>query len=480
MNNLSAASLIRAGRSIEEPFQLLITRPDAEPVLITIQKVLRLLPGRRIVAVASENEALILVKIFLGRFAVKYSRREVRGVKAFQSACVKTPALLWQGALQEGGGHVVAFEYLVGAMDLIDVWKRAGDEERHQLLRSVIPELARLHERGVEQNDIHPENFLILEDSVYLIDGDDVRQHRSGRLNERESLNNLSLFLAQFHSHHHQLIPEALSIYATARDWSSDDGRSKSLSNRVFRHHRLRKEDFVSKAFRECTRFSCTTSFRRFTVCERAYDSPDLQRILADPDRAMAKGKLLKDGNTATVALVEGPSGPLVIKRYNLKSAGHRLRRMVSKSRAWLSWANTFRLVFWGIRTVNAVAMVEERFGPLRGRAYFISEYVEGVDATRLADRLTAESDMVSMVEIIQNLSQAGLTHGDLKASNFLLTNEGAVILDLDSMVEHSNKTRQMKREKKDRDRFLRNWAESSTIKKRFAELLNQVSSLKE
>ena len=48
---------------------------------------------------------------------------------------------------------------------------------------------------------------------------------------------------------------------------------------------------------------------------------------------------------------------------------------------ASVSWANTLRLEFLGINTLKPVALIEERFGPLRGRAYFNSRYLGGDDA---------------------------------------------------------------------------------------------------
>ncbi|MGB1686764.1 MAG: hypothetical protein ACPHE0_09880, partial [Pseudomonadales bacterium] len=85
-----------------EPFQLGVVRSDGGLVEVTIRKVLRLLPARRIVAVAEVDGLEVLVKIFVGRSAARYGRREVKGVTALKEAGVETPALLWQGELPEG------------------------------------------------------------------------------------------------------------------------------------------------------------------------------------------------------------------------------------------------------------------------------------------------------------------------------------------------------------------------------------------
>ena len=69
MNHLDASALIRAGRSVDEPFQLIINLSGNGDVVLVVKKILRLLPGKRIVAVASVEERDYLVKIFIGRFA---------------------------------------------------------------------------------------------------------------------------------------------------------------------------------------------------------------------------------------------------------------------------------------------------------------------------------------------------------------------------------------------------------------------------
>ena len=472
MNNLNAASLIKAGRAVPEPFELTVLRDGGTLSRITVLKILRLLPARRIVAVAEDESGQLLIKLFIGRSAARYTRREIRGVKAIESVGAKTPGLRWHGTLDSGDGEVVAFDYLGGADDLIDVWQESSDEERHQLMKSVASELARLHENGVIQNDIHTENFLIYSGCIYTIDGGDVSHAWSKQLGQRKSLQNLALFLAQFHAGNDASIPEVLSLYQEARGWRPSLRRQEDLYRMVRTKRNQRKNNLIKKAFRECTRFSCRSGFRRFTVCERKYDSRQMQSLLADPDSAMAEGTLLKDGNTTTVAVVSGPSGRLVIKRYNIKSFGHRLTRMFRRSRASASWANTLRLEFLGIRTLKPVALVEERFGPLRGRAWFITEYLEGRDGSTLNEAGEQEEAMRSMVEILKSLTEAGVTHGDLKASNFLLTSEGAVIIDLDSMAEHDRGDSGHEAQARDLERFMRNWTGAPELEKRFADLL--------
>ena len=465
--------LIKARREVREPFTLSIIVNGGDQCEVTINKILRLLPGKRIVAVADDGNRLLLVKLFIGRFASRYKKREATGVKAIMSAGVNTPGLLWQGKLKSGGGFVLAFEYLDGSCSLTDEWEElTSQDEQLALLARVMSVLAKLHEAGVVQNDIHPGNFLTRAGTVYTIDGGDVTSKVTAPLSTTKSLQNLALFFAQFYARFDNLVPEALRVYGSHRAWdAADDERCAYLGSEIKRFRELRKADYVQKAFRECTRFSCQRGFSGLIICERKHDSAEMRALLADLDGAISSGKILKAGNSATVALVDGPRGPLAVKRYNMKNTLHRLSRMVRNTRAWTSWANTFRLEFLGINTLRPVALVENRFGPLRGTAYFVTEYVDAPDATNLPEMEDSENKMSSIVNLLKCLSEAGFTHSDLKASNFLMSPKGPVIIDLDSMKEHRGERNLQLALRKDLDRFVKNW-EAPTDQK-FADLLD-------
>lgn len=470
MNELDAASLVRAGRQVREPFQLSLNLTSGAATM-SVRKVHRLLPGKRIVALAEDASGPLLIKVFVGRFAGRYARRERQGAEAIADAGVPTPGFRWQASLQSGGGYVLAFDYLEHARNLIDEWEEADSREaRIALIAGVMPVLARLHEAGVVQNDIHPENFLMNQGEIFTIDGGDVTRHSTGPLSELASLENLALFFAQFRTAYDDLLPEALARYEASRDWPADVDRLGRLVEAVIAKREKRKNDYIDKAFRECTRFSCRRSFMRFEVCERSFDSPAMRDFLKDLDGAIARGHLLKDGHSATVARVDSPCGPLVVKRYNIKNGWHRLRRMFRRSRAWVSWANSHRLDFLGIKTVKPVALVEERFGPLRSRAFFVTEYVHAPDASTLEEPM--EDQVRAIVDLLKSLSMAGVSHGDLKATNLLLSDEGAVILDLDSMTEHADADKRRTAQKRDLERFLKNWEFNPSLEQRFTDLL--------
>ena len=200
-------------------------------------------------------------------------------------------------------------------------------------------------------------------------------------------------------------------------------------------------------------------------VCDRAMASPEMLELLADPDASLqqAGSKYLKQGNTCTLWQVRAGQHMLVVKRYNIKGLTHRISRMFRATRAAVSWKNAQRLQMCGISTPKPVALIEERFGPLRGRAWYVSEFVQGDDALDLcnppADRLIdAQADVGSVVALLTQLAHCRISHGDMKGNNFILTRQGATVIDLDAMKQHVHKSGFQRAQRRDLRRFMRNW----------------------
>ena len=68
MGIVDSSSLIRAQRDVKTPFDLRVKRADGTEVTVCFLKILRLLPGKRIVALAHLDGKQILVKTFLDAF----------------------------------------------------------------------------------------------------------------------------------------------------------------------------------------------------------------------------------------------------------------------------------------------------------------------------------------------------------------------------------------------------------------------------
>ena len=149
----------------------------------------------------------------------------------------------------------------------------------------------------------------------------------------------------------------------------------------------------------------------------------------------------------------------VVIKRYNMKNGWHWLRRCTRPSRAWTNWRNAHWLELLGLHTPAPIAFLEMRCGPLRGRAYYLCEFVGGAALdSELAARQPTDREIEEMKNYFTVAAAEQLVHGDMKATNFLLADEQLSILDLDAMREVADSSRWRALFQRDFARFARNF----------------------
>ena len=118
------------------------------------------------------------------------------------------------------------------------------------------------------------------------------------------------------------------------------------------------------------------------------------------------------------------------------------------------------------VTTPGALAVLEERFGFLRRRAFLVTRHCAGrslldhLDASRAPSAEEAEA----LLEFFRALHLMRIEHGDLKATNLLWHDGRIFLIDLDAMVQHQSPRRYAKAWRRDRARLLRNWASASVL----------------
>lgn len=209
-------------------------------------------------------------------------------------------------------------------------------------------------------------------------------------------------------------------------------------------------------------------------VTDARFESPLLDRITADPDRAMQSlGKTLKHDSTTSVVKIGENGQCWVIKRYNTKNPWHALRRTVRRSRAANCWQMSALLTAAGVRVPTAVAYLEKRIGPLRGRSYFVYEYV---DAEDLLTYMMTQSNTCGLDDVIQKVTDtftalyaSKINHGDMKATNLMVgADRGITLIDLDAAAKPDSTETFKRGYDKDRSRFMRNWQDNPSLTERF------------
>lgn len=479
METVNTQYLRSLGRNAEVPFKILLESDGSFSSEVICNKIMRIIPGKRLVCVGEWDAKRVAVKIFLNSGRARgYRDREIKGITALKNAGIKTPALLLQGNLQQDDTPVLIFQRVMPALNLHEVFDMAEtDEKRSELLERIAVVIAEQHKAGLRQTDLHFGNFLLSDNDVYTIDGDTVDARQTGTpLPKAMSLNNLALFLAQFNRNFDHLFSTVFQAYTAKRSWISDSGLFNRLLKEAASQRKNGNKKYLHKIFRECTAFVCHKSWNDFMVCKRNSYHGKMKRLLSDPDPIISSSKLLKDGRSSTVALTEVDGKLLVIKRYNIKNFMHALKRCPRNTRAWSSWRNAHSLERLAIPTPKPIAFLEKRWGPFRSTSYYISEYIDGTDLYNLitsgrSKKINIKALSIRFGEILKSLFNACISHGDFKATNFIVAGEKLYLIDIEGMCEHVFRWSLKRALKRDCRRFMKNWKDIPEVAKIFKKI---------
>ena len=418
---LEPDDLVRLGRAVEAPFSITL---NGEPCRIS--RIFRLLPGRRLTALGHWQDRDLVVKLFMGSGAVRYCNRERRGVQRLAASGLPTPELIGDATAAQSG-RALLFHYLADARPLAP-----GDADGAMM---AVRLLARLHEHGLVHRDPHLGNFIHSSGQLWVVDGDGVGQ--LGRGGEGAELKALADFLAQ-----HPPAPDAwleplLASYAESRNWTADASPMARMKWLLEPARRRRVRRYLAKTERSCTEFHVSASWRRRCLVKRAWGGDGMawaEAFAEDPEGFLEPAEIIKDGRSATVFRLQLAGSPVIVKRYNIKSLSHRLRRWF-KRRARNAWRNGHRLELLRIPTAAPLALIERRWGPLTGQCYLIMEDMGRLDLAAEASAQGWRPGRLDQVAgLFEQLKAAEIGHGDTKASNFLVQDNQVHLIDLDAL----------------------------------------------
>ncbi len=195
---------------------------------------------------------------------------------------------------------------------------------------------------------------------------------------------------------------------------------------------------------------------------DRGFDAGiDPGDLVEQIDALLHTGQVIKDGDTCHVSRLVWNYKDVVVKRYNHQGFIHSLRHTIKKSRARKAWLHAHRLEALKVATPRPVAYIEHRKGLLVWQSYLVTEYVDGkmlhsfIRDDKVAERHRLDA-ITQVVDLLNKLWKYGITHGDLKHTNVLITDRGPILTDLDAMIVHRWKLLYRNKQKKDVERFLK------------------------
>lgn len=452
------------------PFQLSIRHSFSKKQIesLTCTALLRAIPGRRQVYDALWNDRDVIVKVFSHKISAKrHLKREWRGLKLLQARGLSSPEPLFTGQTEDGQLAVVV-EKIADPSTVLDVLAETTEKAaKLDLLVLVCKELAKQHSKGVLQKDLHLGNFLLGGDKVFAVDAGQM-QFFSHQVTRKRGISQLALLVCYLPASDTKSIARLCEEYFKARGW-----RLKKSDEVLFRRQlTMHRKRGVRKGLKKCLR----TSKRHLRIkagrylavfdkgfCQGAEPLDFIEQI----DALMNKGQVLKNGNTCYVSRAIWDGKDIVVKRYNHKGLIHSLRHTIKRSRAHRGWLHGHQLRMLNIATPKPLAYIEQRRGPLVWKSYLVTEYVRGYRLYDfLQDSKISQEERSKVTQLIkQLLDELGkhrITHGDLKHSNILVTDNGPVLTDLDGVKVHKWNWIYRMRRRKDLRRFRKQLPECS------------------
>lgn len=428
--------------------------PPGSEVALTLVDCLRNLPGRRAVWHAKLNDSGpgALLKIYQKH--PKQERdlgKEWDNSRKLVSAGLPLPRPLF--VAESGEDVAIAFEFIEDGTTVGQDQLLGDDDQRDELLRQLVEIHSQAHAAGCYQSDNHLGNYLWGSDQLWILDAGSY-VFGPAPLPGDARRKNLAMLEAS--------LPLASGKHFRAALAAAPPEPTGDMAKAVRIALRERQRSYFKKTRRSCTEFE--------HVRERGFDwlaccdiDPGLREALQDdPDQFFGKEGWLKKGNTSSVVEIEFNQKPYILKRYNRKSLLYRWMHALSTPRARTSWTNGHVLRLFGIPTPRPIACMLAKRGLLVHKAYLLMEKAHGISLTRVArqgerEQLPAALEGFSRRWRELDLLQA--THGDMKASNFILDDDGELhLIDLDGLVFHHSRHALKRGQRRDLRRFLQNW----------------------
>ena len=436
----------------------------AGELMFEFGQTLRTLPGRRIVSRGRIIGAGldVVVKCFLPHAKQERdSRREWQGLNNLQNSGLPVPSP-YAVCRDDEGNIYVLMQYLEGATTLGNYLESATLEKSKALMATLAGLVDKLHGAGARQMDQHVDNWAVVGESLYLVDAGTYR-FVEGSLSVSDRCSDIAAICVALPPFAEALFRSSLKL----------DPAASVIESAILHVQQTRARRYYKKSQRSCTEFIEYREDGQKGMSLRNADSALIEDFFRDPESIMKLGERLKSGNTCAVQALEYGEKFYVLKRYNRRPFLTRLRRSLFPSRTRKSWSNACVLNLAFIPTAKPVAFLEIGNFPQK-MGYLLMERIDGELLSEYVarfreDDLLMKSLVMEVGRVWDSLARLRAVHGDLKATNWIVSSTGEVhLFDLDSLsIGLSNRTYLAGR-RSDMQRFLKNWASDPQLAEAF------------
>ena len=429
----------------EFPFSITLepTPSGGCPQTVLCLRLLRDLGKKRKIFDAVWDQQPVTIKVFTDPIKAKYhTKREWRRLKLLHQRCPNSPVPLFYGRSKQGGWAAVT-KKILDAPNLREIWDSTTDKDKkYELLLMICRQLAEQHNKGVLQKDLHLGNFLLQGEKLFTVDVGQMQffSHKVGR---NTAISQLAMLGCSLPTGQTQTFTRLCEEYFQARNWHLEKSDETLFHKKMARHRKTAIRRELRKCLRTSKRyFKIKTSGYTAVLSREFCEGANPRHLVEQIDELMAHGQVIKNSNTSYVARMNWNGKEVVVKRYNYKGFFHSLRHTIKGSRALHNWLNSHKLRKLNIPTPKPLAYISTYKRLLLEKAYIVTEYIPGKTFHRLIKRekKSCEEQIKitnQILNIIERLGEYRISHGDLKDTNILVTDEGPVLTDLDSVKTH-------------------------------------------
>ncbi|MBQ0754516.1 MAG: hypothetical protein KBT87_10040 [Gammaproteobacteria bacterium] len=406
--------------------------------VLSVEKVLRHLPGRRLAVKALWRGQVVFAKIFLTP-DVSIMERELGCIQMLLASNVATPALRAQQSFDQGG--VIVCDWCEGRSGE-DALRVNADGNLPQLMAAVFS----LYDAGLYQRDLHLNNFIFFGRQCLVIDaGDILPLPQTAAVRQRLILDNLALFCAQ------GSLDISVLLEQQVRNQLSDRGLAVAgFAKQIKQKRQVRLRAAMKKWRRESSVIGKRIEAGEQWLWQRDLSEADivnLTELLLEPVRA----PLIKRGSRISVY----GNDRWIIKHYRESGFIAKLKRLLFRGRADISWVIGWTWRLLGVPTPQPLMLRR----CVNGEAVIACQRLAAEPLSHLmeqgADRAT--SARVEVIDQLARLHGIGFWHGDTKAQNILCDDHVSWFIDLDAAGWSRCEGRVRRRAEKDMARFKRN-----------------------
>ena len=429
----------------EYPFKLVIenTYSGGNKESLLCKELLRSLTGKRKVFDAVWNNRDVIVKIFSDKYKAKrHLKREWTGLINLKNRKLNAPEPLFYGRTENSNWAIVTEKIASSSTALEILEKFDNHNQKIEFLTMICKQLATQHINGVLQKDLHLGNFLLANNKIYTLDPGQITFFK-GHVPQNKCISQLALLTLYAPDNNLLTIKIIRDEYFKSRSWELNTSIEAFLNKQIKIQRQRTIKHGLKKSLRTSKRYVKIKTEYFVAVFDKSfYQKVKSADFINQLDSLIARGHILKDGNTCFVSHISWNNNDIVVKRYNHKGFFHSLRHSIKKSRARRAWLHAQRLGMLDISTAKPLAYIEKKKGFLIWSSYLITEYTDGTNLYNFMrnESISKETRLIStqqLEELLNKLAKYRITHGDLKHSNVLITKNGPVLTDLDAMKIH-------------------------------------------